>query len=130
LNSYFQPQTTEYFCGNCKKVTEHQISISIKDYPKYFIMSLKRFRYTRWNTKLSDRVFLPEKLDFLSFLNVDKQYELVAVLEHIGFFFRGHYKAYVKKKREWFLVDDKKIKKCLFGDVFMAQPYIFVYKLR
>ena len=128
LKSFSETQKTDYFCPKCEKVTDHTIRFSIDTVPKYFITSLKRFRYARWNSKVSDQVFLPNMLDLVESCGIKDRYELIAVIQHVSYFFKGHYKVYVKKGDQWYLLDDKKVSKVTWGVVFNSQAYVFMYK--
>jgi len=55
---------------------------------------------------------------------------LAAVIEHGGFVFRGHYKIYLQHSEEWWLLNDKKVRKSSFEEVFNAQAYIMMYVKR
>lgn len=128
LKSYFSEQIAEHYCYKCQDVTNQKIKIGIKKYPKSLILSLKRFRYSRWNSKISDKVFLPYYINFSNiFPGQNFKYEITGVIEHIDYFFKGHYKAYIKKQTDWYVLDDKNVKKCNWEDVFKAQAYIFIY---
>jgi hypothetical protein len=52
---------------------------------------------------------------------------VVAVVEHWGFTFKGHYQVYINFYGEWWIFNDKRYKKCSFQKVFKAQPYIALY---
>lgn len=127
LVSFFQEQLGEMYCSQCMSHTSHHIKLSLTDSPKYFLMSLKRFRYNFWSSKNTDRVFLPKKLNLKIFSQIDCSYSLAAVVEHSGFLFRGHYKIYVKKGKQWWILNDKHVEKCNWETVFRAQPYIMMY---
>ena len=130
LYSYFLPQKAEHYCATCEGLTEHEIKIQLKDIPKYFVMSFKRFKYSKWSSKISDQVFLPEILNLFPITGIQQQYSLHAVIEHKGYFFRGHYKVFIKKNKNWYMLDDKKVKKIPQKEVFLKQAYILMYKLK
>ena len=128
LNFFLGEQNTDYFCSHCNTVNDHTIQFSIVEAPKYLIISLKRFSNARWKRKISDQVFLPSRLDLYEYCGVKDQYELIVVIQQISYFFKGHYKAYVKKQNQWYLLDDKNVSKVDWAEVFNSQAYIFMYR--
>lgn len=129
LFSYFFNSNTQKFCTYCNEVKDHSTNISMTRFPEYLIVSLKRFKYRYWNRKISENVFMPSLLDFSKLMENGAQYELQGVIEHTGFSFRGHYKAYILRSGQWWLCNDSKVRKCSFEEVFTSQAYISLYKL-
>ena len=129
LFSYLFNSNTQKFCAFCNEVKDHSSNISMVKFPEYLIISLKRFKYRYWNRKISENVFMPNLLDFSKLMENGAQYELQGVIEHTGFSFRGHYKAYILRSGEWWLCNDSKTRKCSFEEVFTSQAYISLYKL-
>ena len=83
-------------------------------------MSFKRFRYSRWSSKLSEQVFLQRTLDLANIAGINEKNSLMAVIEHTSYLVRAHYKDYLKKNDQWYALDDKKVYKgtwmrCIIG---------------
>ena len=55
------------------------------------------------------------------------KYELFGVIEHTGTQKSGHYFAYIKHSNDWYLVDDKVVKRVDLEEVEKAQAYILFY---
>ena len=82
-------------------------------------MQLQRFRQVQTATgfrdeKVSTPVTIPEILDLSEFLEYHSyakgsvvQYELKAVVSHIGTLAKGHYVAHVKEGKNWWRVNDQ-----------------------
>lgn len=127
LRGFVEQQTIEKFCDRCCTLTSHTTRIKMESLPDYLIISLKRFRYSYWSSKISDQVYLTETLHFSKIQQKEEEYKLAAVIEHGGFVIRGHYKIYLKQKDDWWLLNDKKVRKSSFEEVFNAQAYILMY---
>jgi ubiquitin carboxyl-terminal hydrolase 22/27/51 len=55
------------------------------------------------------------------------KYTLSAVIVHKGGIDSGHYVAYAREGRDWFLFDDSKVVLASEGEVLGAQGYLLVY---
>ena len=114
------------------KVNAHKGMILLaKGLPPILQFHLKRFEYD-WNTdtttKLNNRFTFPKSMDLASIcIDVEEndprsEYELQAVIVHVGEYGVGHYYAYVRpdvEKDEWFRFNDDKVDKVSFDDVIM-----------
>lgn len=127
LKAFVEQQNIEKFCDRCGTLTNHITRIKMESLPDYLIISLKRFRYNYWSRKISDQVYLTETLQFSKLQQTNAEYKLTAVIEHGGFVIRGHYKIYLKQSDDWWLLNDKKVRKSSFEEVFNAQAYILMY---
>jgi ubiquitin C-terminal hydrolase len=133
LNYFVGDQIIEKNCERCQQVAPHNAKIKFNSLPDYLILSFKRFKYNYWSSKVSDQVYLTKSLEMKIIddgIEEDSEYELTAVIEHYGFVFRGHYKIYLNNQGEWWLLDDKTIKKIDFSTVFNSQAYIALYTRR
>ena len=91
----------------------------VRDCPEVLLMQLQRFRQVQTATgfrdeKVSTPVTIPEILDLSEFLEYHSyakgsvvQYELKAVVSHIGTLAKGHYVAHVKEGKNWWRVNDQ-----------------------
>lgn len=127
LSAFLKNEVTDFYCSNCKEDKPHNISPQLTEAPNCFLISLKRFQYKFWSSKVSESVFLPKSLNLSYISNLQIEYTLCAIIEHSGFLFRGHYKIYVKKGNQWWLLNDKRIRKCSWEEVFNSQAYICLY---
>ena len=130
LKYFVGNQIIERNCERCQEIVKHDVKIKLDSLPDYLILSFKRFKYNYWSSKVSDQVYLAKSLEMKIIdqsIEEDSQYELTAVIEHYGFVFRGHYKMYLNNHGEWWLLDDKTIKKVDFSTVFNSQAYIALY---
>ena len=61
---------------------------------------------------------------------MDYIYDLIAVSQHYGASFGGHYTAVCKKENNWFEFDDENVEKIGESKIVNSYAYILVYKLR
>lgn len=132
IQKFLENQIIEKFCPVCSKETLHSSKTKMKDFPEYLLVSLKRFKKSVWNTKVSDSVYLSKKLKFrkIDQGGEDTDYVLIGIIEHKGLAFRGHYRYYINHYGEWWLLDDKRVKKRTFEQIFRSQAYIALYVKR
>jgi len=108
----------QYNCENCKTLTDATKRITIWKSPKYLIISLKRFDYSR-NIKLDRLIHFPIiNLDISNYVDgyATKKYiyNLIGVGNHIGMGLNGlrggHYTSYIKKPdNKWYSYDDDRV---------------------
>ncbi|XP_067891527.1 ubiquitin carboxyl-terminal hydrolase 46 isoform X1 [Heterodontus francisci] len=112
----------KYYCETCCSKQEAQKRMCVKKLPMILALHLKRFKYMEQlhrYTKLSYRVVFPLELRLFNTsgdaINLDRMYDLVAVVVHCGSGpNRGHYITIVKSHGFWLLFDDDIVedKKC------------------
>lgn len=80
------------------------------------IVALKRFGYDKTaqkGIKLKHKIAIPLEYNFAPHLpdNYKDQtkYELIAAIEHSGDFGSGHYIAYVKQEKQWYICNDEHV---------------------
>ena len=112
------------------KVNAHKgESLLAKGLPPILQFHLKRFEYD-WNTdtttKLNNRFEFPKTMDLAEIcIDVEEsdprsEYELQAVIVHVGEYGIGHYYAYVRPdidSDEWYRFNDDNVDKVSFEDV-------------
>ncbi len=112
------------------KVNAHKgESLLAKGLPPILQFHLKRFEYD-WNTdtttKLNNRFEFPKTMDLAEIcIDVEdsdprSEYELQAVIVHVGEYGIGHYYAYVRPdidSDEWYRFNDDNVDKVSFEDV-------------
>uniref|UniRef100_A0A3Q2ZG36 Ubiquitin carboxyl-terminal hydrolase n=1 Tax=Hippocampus comes TaxID=109280 RepID=A0A3Q2ZG36_HIPCM len=104
----------KYYCEMCCSKQEAQKRMCVKKLPMILALHLKRFKYMEQlhrYTKLSYRVVFPLELRLFNTsgdaVNLDRMYDLVAVVVHCGSGpNRGHYITIVKSHGFWLLFDD------------------------
>ncbi|XP_029488849.2 ubiquitin carboxyl-terminal hydrolase 12-B-like [Oncorhynchus nerka] len=103
----------KYYCETCCSKQEAQKRMCVKKLPMILALHLKRFKYMEQlhrYTKLSYRVVFPLELRLFNTsgdsVNLDRMYDLVAVVIHCGSGpNRGHYITIVKSHGFWLLFD-------------------------
>ena len=133
-------ETNEWYCPKCKEHRQGFKRIELYRLPKYLILQLKRFKNQFGffiNSKNSTFVDFP-----VSNLNMNKYivgpkskeenyiYDLIAVNQHYGVSFGGHYTALCKKEDVWYEFDDETVSKEKEKNLVTANAYILIYKLR
>ncbi|KYO45996.1 hypothetical protein Y1Q_0021591 [Alligator mississippiensis] len=109
----------KYYCETCCSKQEAQKRMRVKKLPMILALHLKRFKYMEQlhrYTKLSYRVVFPLELRLFNTsgdaINLDRMYDLVAVVVHCGSGpNRGHYITIVKSHGFWLLFDDDIVEK-------------------
>ncbi|CDQ88632.1 unnamed protein product [Oncorhynchus mykiss] len=109
----------KYYCEACCSKQEAQKRMRVKKLPMILALHLKRFKYMEQlhrYTKLSYRVVFPLELRLFNTsgdaTNLDRMYDLVAVVVHCGSGpNRGHYITIVKSHGFWLLFDDDIVEK-------------------
>ncbi|KAJ6668572.1 hypothetical protein lerEdw1_012054 [Lerista edwardsae] len=109
----------KYYCEICCSKQEAQKRMRVKKLPMILALHLKRFKYMEQlhrYTKLSYRVVFPLELRLFNTsgdaINLDRMYDLVAVVVHCGSGpNRGHYITIVKSHGFWLLFDDDIVEK-------------------
>lgn len=109
-------ERNKFYCDNCNGLQEAEKRMKIKRLPKILALHLKRFEYTEDYgrlQKLFHRVSYPFHLRLFNTTDdaedVDRLYELYAVVVHIGGGpYHGHYVSIIKTQdRGWLLFDDE-----------------------
>ena len=92
----------KYKCDKCNQYGCATINKEIIGYPKYLIITLKR--YTNTNDKINTPINMEHKLDF----NKCK-YELRGFIYHSGITNGGHYVYFGKRDNIWYLFNDSQL---------------------
>lgn len=135
--SFGEPELLSVAEGNgwrpekgAEKVDAHKgSSLVAKGLPPILQFHLKRFNYdwqTDTTTKLNNRFIFPKSLDLASMcIDVEgkdprSEYELQAVVVHVGEYGVGHYYSYVRpdmKTNKWYRFNDDQVDEVTFDDV-------------
>lgn len=123
-----------YECTSCNKKTKVTKSLRLKKLPPVLSIQLKRFEHIGVSSKIDYLVDIPSILDikdYVSDSNITNQitnYQLFAVICHLGNVNTGHYLAYVKNTNGiWFKFDDATITRILESDVKKVCAYMVLY---
>mmetsp|Transcript_9461 Transcript_9461/g.15674 ORF Transcript_9461/g.15674 Transcript_9461/m.15674 type:complete len:728 (+) Transcript_9461:77-2260(+) len=124
-------------CERCKEKRVVTKGLRLATAPTMLVINYKRFTYDMYGrmSRIAKNVSFPLRLvikDFMSKANRGKPppYSLVAVLVHKGRTCdRGHYVAYVRKGKDWYLANDEVVTKVHVSEVLSAQAYVLVYEV-
>ncbi|XP_006862846.1 PREDICTED: ubl carboxyl-terminal hydrolase 18 [Chrysochloris asiatica] len=135
LNCFFQPKEladkSKYFCENCEKKTCGKQVWKLTYLPQTMTFHLMRFsiRNSRIE-KICHSLCFPQSLDFNQVLSseqdfcnaedqLERQYELFAVIAHVGMADFGHYCAYIRNSKDgqWFCFNDSNVCSVSWEDI-------------
>jgi len=124
-------------CSRCKVKRVVTKGLRLATAPTMLVINYKRFAYDNYGrlSRLSKQVHFPLRLDiggYMSRANRGKPppYTLIAVLVHRGRSCDcGHYFAYVRKGKDWYLANDAEVTKVDVEEVLNAQAYVLVYEV-
>ena len=112
LDNYIREEEIEANCGRCNKNTNKKKIIRISFLPKYLILQLNVFYEYH-----SVFIKIPEELNLGEYCtkqnNVNFDYTLYGIVRHHGNMLGGHYTAAIKEGNDWYICDDKTVKKVI-----------------
>ena len=125
----------DIFCEKCNEKTTFKKSFEIERFPKYLVLALKRFKYTKiYKQKIDTLITFPtNELDLQSFSCKFQSYhplfDLYAVVNHSGTLSGGHYSTILKHNNNWFKYDDSYV---VENDekIESKAVYILMYKMK
>jgi ubiquitin carboxyl-terminal hydrolase 4/11/15 len=131
-------ETNEWYCSKCKEHRRGYKQLELFRLPKYLILQLKRFKNQFgffFNSKNSTFVKFPlEGLNLNKYLvgpkNIDYLYDLIAVSQHYGASFGGHYTSVCKKINDWYEFDDDDVTQIDEDQIINSNAYVLIYELR
>lgn len=91
----------KYKCDSCNNYVNARIEREIIKFPKYLIITLKR--YSNQNSKIN------KEIEMYKEFTMDKKYELRGIVYHSGSTNGGHYVYYGKKNNIWYLYNDSSV---------------------
>ncbi|XP_055230869.1 ubl carboxyl-terminal hydrolase 18 isoform X2 [Gorilla gorilla gorilla] len=127
LHCFFQPRElsskSKCFCENCGKKTRGKQVLKLTHLPQTLTIHLMRFSIRNSQTrKICHSLYFPQSLDFSQVLPMKRescdaeeqsggQYELFAVIAHVGMSDSGHYCVYIRNAVDgkWFCFNDSNI---------------------
>ena len=124
----------DIYCENCKKKTDFKKHYEIERLPKYLVLVLKRFKYTKvYTKKIESLITFPiANLDLKDFLSKGKKfpsYYLYSVVNHNGNLTGGHYSCLVKHDNMWVKYDDSFVYENE-NNIESNSAYMLFYKMR
>ena len=124
----------ETACGKQRQMTKQ---LRLESLPPLLIIQLKRFSHENgFRRKLDSFVEYPlEGLDLSAFLSTPSTqpclYDLVAVSNHIGSIYGGHYTAFARHEGQWFDFNDSWVTKVYSSkEVINRDAYLLFYLKR
>ena len=133
----------KYHCDVCQCKQDASKSFNFWDFPERLIIHLKLFEhkivnilgeYRQITNKIDTTVNYPMVMDLNNLnkndYNCNYQYELYAMIKHIGSVRGGHYVSYVKNplNGKWYYFDDESIYPVTEEKIKKQSPYILFYK--
>ena len=124
-------------CPQCKELKKARKKIDLWRLPKFLIVQLKRFNYTRYyRDKIDLMIECPlQNLDLSQFVinPVEKpnaKYDLIAVSNHMGGLGGGHYTAHAKNfvDKRWHTYDDSYVSNISEDSVISKAAYVLIYQ--
>ncbi|MBZ3875870.1 Ubl carboxyl-terminal hydrolase 18 [Sciurus carolinensis] len=127
LRCFFQPMelsnNSKCFCENCGKRTHSKQVLKLTHLPQTLTIHLMRFSIRNSRTKkICHSLYFPQSLDFSQILLTEQdlsdakeqsegQFELFAVIAHVGMADFGHYCAYIRNSVDgkWFCFNDSHV---------------------
>ncbi|RMZ94651.1 ubiquitin carboxyl-terminal hydrolase 2 isoform X1, partial [Brachionus plicatilis] len=138
LNEHFKiihTNTPENYCRNCCRKTKSEEQFQLFNLPKIFIIQLNRFQCDNFFNKTKNDQFIEffENIDLNKYTNDRKKYskyELVAVSNHFGSLYNGHYTTHAKndKSEQWFNFNDENVTN-IGGSIVTQNAFFLVYVL-
>ena len=123
-------------CENCNKNQIFTKILRIERIPKYLVLTLKRFKYTlMYRTKITCPIKFPiNDINLNEYLTneenpeINKKYDLFAVINHLGNLSGGHYFSIIEQNNKWIKYNDSYVSD--FTRTFDTQEaYMLIYKL-
>ena len=112
LDNCTKGEEIESNCGGCNNNTNKIRITKISFLPKYLILQLNIF-YEYYSVFIK----IPEELNLEEYCteqnNVNFNYTLYGIVRHYGNMYGGHYTAAIKEENDWYICDDKTVKKVI-----------------
>ena len=128
-------ELNDIHCEKCQRKTMFKKNYEISRFPKHFIITLKRFKYTAYyRHKIHSLISFPlTDLDLSSHacehINHHPLYDLYGVVNHSGSLNGGHYYSVIKQENAWIKYDDSSVYENK-DDLESKNVYILVYQMK
>ena len=110
-NYYTKEEEIEVNCGSCNNNTNRRRTTKISFLPKYLILQLEIYDYHSVFIKIPKELNLEKYCTEQKKVNFD--YTLYGIVRHHGNMLGGHYTAAIKEGNDWYICDDKTVKKVI-----------------
>ena len=137
LDVFFLPSRLDnYHCKFCKKTNSCVQQFYIKDPPKYLVINVKRYNlYTTPLTMIKKAIINSSTVTLDQYiLNVvsdnpikNYKYNLRGIINHYGNLKNGHYTAYIKSKK-WYYVNDSNVHNTKYSHFERCQSFLLFYE--
>mmetsp|Transcript_17074 Transcript_17074/g.15030 ORF Transcript_17074/g.15030 Transcript_17074/m.15030 type:complete len:100 (-) Transcript_17074:16-315(-) len=96
--------------------------------PEYVLFLFKRFDFIN-RRKISKRISYPDKILLNDQFDPDGiKYQLNGIVIHSGHLSGGHYTAIGRKKKDWILFNDDRVRKTKSNIALEKDAYLLFYK--
>jgi ubiquitin carboxyl-terminal hydrolase 4/11/15 len=151
LNQYLAieklSETDRMFCNNCHSLQVATKRLEIVYAPNVLLLQSKRSKnnsrrnkfdcYYDYSSKVNTRIDFPLELSLDNFVlqkanNESLIYDLIAVSDHSGSNFGGHYTTYAKNylNNKWYLFNDSCVNEISYKQLVTQNAYLLVYLKR
>ncbi|CCH45581.1 Ubiquitin carboxyl-terminal hydrolase [Wickerhamomyces ciferrii] len=128
----------KYSCSKCNQRTNATKQLSILKFPNVLSLQLKRFKHNNQSIKIESFIKFPMFINMSEFATISNNvpqagalnYELFAVVCHIGSVNTGHYITVIKNNEgKWFRFDDSVVTLLEWEQVSKLQAYLLFYMI-
>ena len=125
LASYFSNSSIDWHCPGCSRKTKASEELSVLEMPDILVLQLMRFSWV--DNKLNKiRTIVDFPLVGLTFQGYN--FNLSAVVNHVGSPSSGHYTAFVKLNSQWFKCNDRVTSPIDSGEIVSNDAYVLIYE--
>ena len=122
----------QYYCQICKKLNDGEIMSTIHQPPIKLVINIDYGK---------DKIYKVESLEFDEIIDVTSylsfnfgkriQYQISGICTHLGVSgASGHYIAFCRNKvnGKWYNFNDSKMRECSKNELYIGNPYLFIYE--
>ena len=122
----------QYYCNNCKKLTNARIICKIIQPPNKLLINIdygKNKKYKPSKVLFDETIDITDHVSFNFFKRI--KYNIISVCSHQGYSGKfGHYIAFCRNRQtnKWYLFNDSFFKECTKEDIYSGSPYLLLYE--
>ena len=122
----------QYYCNNCKKLTNARIICKIIQPPNKLLINIdygKNKKYKPSKVLFDETIDITDHVSFNFFKRI--KYNIISVCSHQGYSGKfGHYIAFCRNRQtnKWYLFNDSFFKECTKKDIYSGSPYLLLYE--
>ena len=122
----------QYYCQVCKKLNDGEIMSTIHQPPNKLVINIDYGK---------DKIYKVESLQFDEIIDITNylsfnfgkkiKYQISGICTHLGVSgASGHYIAFCRNKvnGKWYNFDDSKMRECSKNEIYIGNPYLFIYE--